>query len=416
MQAFTPDFLTAFGMTALAAFTVSWVMWILGRQYSRQGMTAAILSTLVCGVAYVCFALQSKLGIVALQVTAKILITVAIAAFTIALQHFRQNTHWPRDMATLLLPVAASLALVPLYLPEDLPSFNRMQTVITVLQTFSTLQVLHRMRASTPGMGWVLVAGAIWGQLLSIVPLVFIKDRPSPTMGSDIPLGSLLSMWTLCLVLFLKLMVTSIGFLIMLRDRQAALAQHKAQLDPLTQLPNRTTLVQGMQRILAEAAQQAQPVAVLVLDIDHFKRFNDTHGHLAGDQVIQLVATALQQQSRSQDIAARYGGEEFVLVLPGAPSAAALAVAQRLCQAVRQTPLVLADGTLLHVTISVGVHADTPAPGSDWEHWETWVAAADEAMYQAKHSGRDRVVLSPALAPVGHALPAADAEPSTERA
>ena len=415
MKAFSPDFLTAFGMTALAAFTVSWVMWVLGRQYSRQGMTAAILSTLVCGVAYVCFALQSKLGIVALQVTAKILISVAIAAFTIALQRFRQKSRWRRDTATLLLPVIASLALVPLYLPEDLPTFNRMQTGITVLQTFSTLQVLYRMRANTPGMGWLLVAGALWVQLLSIVPLVFIKDRPSPTMGSDIPLGSLLSMWTLCLVLFLKLMISSIGFLIMLRDRQAALIQHKALLDPLTQLPNRAALVQGMQQALADAAAQAHPVAVVVLDIDHFKQFNDHHGHLAGDQVIQLVARVLQQQCRNKDIVARYGGEEFVLVLPDAPPAAALAVAQRLCQAVRQTPLVLTDGTRLQVTVSVGVHTDTPTADSEWAQWEPWMAAADRAMYQAKHAGRDRVVQSPALAPTGQAQPPCHPVPRTEQ-
>lgn len=413
MRGFTPDFLTAFGMTALAAFTVSWVMWVLGRPYSRQGMVQAVLSTLVCGVAYTCFALQSRLGILELQVTAKILISVAISLFTLALQRFRQSTDWPRDTAALVLPVIASLVLAALYLPEDLPSFNRMQTAVTVLQTFSTLHVLHRLRSNAPGLGWMLVAGAIWGQLLSIVPLVFVKDRPAPAVGGDIPLGSLVSMWALCLVLFLKLMVSAIGFLIMLRDRQAALAQHKAQLDPLTQLPNRATLVQSMQQALAEAAEQARPVAVMVLDIDHFKRFNDNHGHLAGDQVIQLVAHVLQQQCRSKDTVARYGGEEFVLVLPGAPPTAALAVAQRLCQAVRQTPLVLADGTPLHVTVSVGVHVTVPAVDSDWMHWETWIAAADEAMYRAKRSGRDRVVLTPAQAVPPTPAPSAPHTPAT---
>lgn len=400
MKGFTPDFLTAFGMTALAAFCVSWVMWVLGRQYWRQGMSQAVISTAVCGVAYTCFALQSRLGVMELQVTAKILITVAIAAFTIALQRFRQSTHALRDWSTLLLPVMASLVLAYLYLPGDLPGFNRMQTVITVLQTFSTLHVLYRMHASTPGMGWKLVTAAILGQLLSIVPLVFVKDRPSPVMGSDIPLSSLLSMWALCLVLFLKLMITSIGFLIMLRDREAALTQRKAQLDPLTQLPNRATLVQGMQRILSSAALQAQPVAVLVLDIDHFKRCNDTHGHLVGDQVIQLVAEVLQSQCRSHDIVARYGGEEFVVVLPNTLSENACRVADRMCKAVRTTILTLPDGAALQVTVSIGIHATTPAPGNQPEPWEHWVAAADEAMYQAKRSGRDRVVLSRKSTPI----------------
>ena len=116
MHTFKPDFLTAFGMIALAAWTVTWVMWILGRQHWRQGMAEAVLSTALCGFAYACFALQSRLGMVELQVTAKILISAAIAAFTIALQRFRQSTDWKRDAAIVVLPLIGSLALVPLYL------------------------------------------------------------------------------------------------------------------------------------------------------------------------------------------------------------------------------------------------------------------------------------------------------------
>ncbi|QIL83223.1 GGDEF domain-containing protein [Diaphorobacter sp. HDW4A] len=391
MNSFRPDFLTAFGMTALAAFTVSWVMWILGRQHWRQGMSQAVLSTLMCGVAYTCFALQSKLGIMALQVTAKILISVAIAAFTIALQRFRQSTHWPRDWATIVLPIAGSLFLAALYVPKDLPGFNRMQTVITVLQTFSTLQVLYRMRPSTPGIGWTLVTASVYGQILSIVPLVFVKDRPSPGVSADMPLASLIAMWALCLVLFLKLVVTSIGFLIMLRDRQAALEQHKAMLDPLTQLNNRTALIRDMTKAMNIAARNEKPLSVMIMDIDHFKRVNDKFGHLAGDQVIQLVARVLQQQSRGKDVVSRYGGEEFVLVLPDTLPHEALIAAQRMCRAIRNTPLVLPSGEKLNVTVSVGIFSDVPVLGA---HWEPMVEAADAAMYRAKRSGRDRVVIS----------------------
>ena len=391
MQTFQPDFLTAFGMTALAAFTVSWVMWILGRQYGRQGMTLAIVSTATCGVAYTCFALQSRLGIMELQVTAKILISVAISAFTIALQHFRQNPDLRRDSFTLLGPFLASLALAMVYLPGDLPSFNRMQTVVTVVQSLGTLRVLFRMRPNTPGMGWKLVTVALLGQLLSIIPLVFVKDRASPDMGAGIPLASLLAMWALCLVLFLKLVVTSVGFLIMLRDRHASLERYKALLDPLTQLPNRTALVRDLKRAMDAASRSEKPLSVMVLDIDHFKRFNDQHGHLAGDQVIQMVARILKQQSRDRDVISRYGGEEFVLVLPDTAPHEAQAMAQRLCHAIRNTPLTLASGEELRVTVSVGIHADVPTAGLAWE---PLVDAADAAMYRAKRSGRDRVVIS----------------------
>ena len=393
MHTFKPDFLTAFGMIALAAWTVTWVMWILGRQHWRQGMAEAVLSTALCGFAYACFALQSRLGMVELQVTAKILISAAIAAFTIALQRFRQSTDWKRDAAIVVLPLIGSLALVPLYLPGNLIGFNRMQTVITVLQTLCTLQVLYRMRANTPGLGWLLVTAMTFLQIASIVPLVFVKDRPSPDLGTDMPLGSLLAMWGLCLMLFLKLVVTSIGFLIMLRDRQAALERHKALLDPLTQLPNRAALVRGIVKAIAMSIQKNKSLAVLVMDIDHFKRFNDQHGHLAGDQVIQMVARILQQQSRGIDMVARYGGEEFVLVLPETLPHEAKIMAERVSRAIRTTPLILSSGEELRVTVSVGIHAGIPAQGASWE---PLVSAADAAMYIAKRSGRDRVVVAAA--------------------
>ncbi|QIL71415.1 GGDEF domain-containing protein [Diaphorobacter sp. HDW4B] len=391
MHSLQPDLLTAFGMTALAAFTVSWVMWMLGRQHWQQGMSQAVLSTSLFGLAYVFFALQSKLGVVELQATSKTLISAAMAAFTIALQRFRQSTDLARDSATVLLPLLGSLALAVMFLPKDLPAFNRMQTIVTMLQTGYTLTVLYRMRANTPGTGWLLVTGATCVQLLAILPLAFAGHRPSPTFGTEAPLGSLLATWAVCLMLFLKLVVTSIGFLVMLRDRQFALERHKAQLDPLTQLLNRTALVRDMNKLMAAAASSSKPLSVMVLDIDHFKRINDQHGHLVGDQVIRQVAQTLQQQSRGKDIVARYGGEEFVLVLPDTDPDEAQIAAQRFCRGIRNTPLILDSGEKINVTVSVGIHSGVPAPQA---HWEALVAAADAAMYNAKRSGRDRVVVA----------------------
>lgn len=401
IQSFKPDFLTAFGMIALSAFCVSWVMWMLGRQYWRQGISQAVFSSLLCGVAYSMFAVQANLGLIELQVTAKILISVTIGLFTIALQRFRQSKEWLRDWLTVLLPIAVSLLLAFWYLPEDLKAFNRMQTVVTVVQTFCTLQVLLAMRANTPGNGWLLVMVAIAGQLLSIVPLVFVKDRPTPDGADDMQLSALFSMWGLCVVLFLKLMITSIGLLIMLRDRQAALERQQASLDPLTQVFNRDAMVRNMRRLIQDSAQSQKALSVLVMDIDHFKRFNDQYGHLAGDQVIQMVARTLKQQLREGDIVARYGGEEFVLLLPQTSSAEAKVVAQRTCDAIRNQPVVLDSGKSLHVTISVGVHASLPLGEADWK---SLIAAADAAMYQAKRSGRDRIELSPLTAQTASAL------------
>ena len=400
-ELFKPDFLTAFGMIALSAFCMVWVMSSLGRAYWRQGIAEAVWSAALCGVAYAIFAVQAKLGMVELQVLAKTLISVAISAFTVALQRFRHSYAAVRDVSTVVLPVVASLALAWWYLPGDLIAFNRMQTVVTVVQTVCTLQVLVAMRASAPGIGWLLVTAAIVGQLVSIIPLVFVKDRPMPAPGAEMPLSALLTMWALCLTLFLKLMVTSIGFLVMLRDRQVAQDFQQASLDPLTQLPNRSELVRGMTEAMQAAIGAAHPLTVLVIDIDHFKRVNDQHGHLAGDLVIQMVARALKQQSRSKDLVARYGGEEFVLVLPETQQKEAHIVAERVCAVIRNTPVELRSGEQLQVTVSIGVHATCPVPEADWKQL---IEEADAAMYQAKRRGRDRVAISPSSTPIAGVL------------
>ena len=176
----------------------------------------------------------------------------------------------------------------------------------------------------------------------------------------------------------------------MLRDRQSALEQDKAKLDYLTQLPNRAALVENLVFSTQQATKQQQPLSLLVIDIDHFKNFNDTYGHLAGDQVIQQVAQILAQQCRSTDLAARYGGEEFVVVLPNTPLQGAEMLANRLCEIVRAHVVRLKTGENLHVTISVGVYSGIPTLQN---HWENLIDYADTAMYTAKQRGRNQAVV-----------------------
>ncbi len=391
MTALRPDFMTAFGMTAIAAWTVSWVMWVLGRRHMQQGMWQAILSTTLFGAAYACFALQSHLGLTLLQFSAKLLVSAATATFTIALQRFRQSSDLNRDATTVLAPVLASLALGLMLLPSNMSAFNRMQTVVVVLQTLYTLSLLIHMRASTPGLGWVLITVANVAQILSILPLVFIPERPSPHFSAEATSGDVLAMWAVCLMLYLKVVVSAIGFLIMLRDRQAALDHGRAQLDPLTQLPHRAALLPALKSAMQTSRSSGKPLAVMMVDIDHFKRFNDTHGHLLGDQVIRAVADILKQQSRGKDLVARYGGEEFVLLLPNTNAQEAQIMALRLNRAIRAAPLNLTSGEPLHVTVSIGIHSTIPTQDERWDHL---LATADLAMYEAKREGRDRVAVA----------------------
>jgi diguanylate cyclase (GGDEF)-like protein len=173
--------------------------------------------------------------------------------------------------------------------------------------------------------------------------------------------------------------------------------------DPLTGLANRRVLDERLALECARAQRSGEPLAVLMLDIDHFKAYNDHHGHPAGDAALVRVALALEAcLRRAGDLVARFGGEEFCVVLPLTDAAQAREIAGQLCQAVRD--LALPHGhspTAGHVTLSIGVatglpegvSARRPSDGDGAPTPADWVAQADAALYQAKRQGRDRVSL-----------------------
>jgi diguanylate cyclase (GGDEF)-like protein len=160
--------------------------------------------------------------------------------------------------------------------------------------------------------------------------------------------------------------------------------------DPLTGLFNRRYLEETFARELSRAARADTLVGVVVFDIDHFKRFNDTYGHEAGDLVLKELGLLLKKHCRGDDIACRYGGEEFVLLLPGITYEAARLRAEALREAVKHLKLSLRDQPLGQVSLSLGV-AVYPANG---QTAESLIRVADEALYRAKKEGRDRVVVA----------------------
>jgi diguanylate cyclase len=161
-----------------------------------------------------------------------------------------------------------------------------------------------------------------------------------------------------------------------------------AERDPLTGLGNRRHLERRCAEILPAAQRDQRPLTVAQIDIDHFKRINDEHGHAAGDQVLVAMALLLRENMRGADVLARHGGEEFVLLLPGMDLARAAEVCERLRERVAAHPWAALVGAADPVTISIGLAAAPPY------ELAALLAHADEALYRAKRGGRNRLELA----------------------
>lgn len=184
----------------------------------------------------------------------------------------------------------------------------------------------------------------------------------------------------------------NIGCFMMMFERYEAQLVRDATLDNLTRLLNRAGFNQLAGRQLQRSRHESKPVSVLVMDLDHFKRINDQHGHEAGDSVLQAFARCARDTLRPTDLLARAGGEEFWALLPDTDLDEAQRVAQRVCDQFRSMRVMVEDRPVA-ATVSLGVTELGPAADT----LPAALARADQALYQAKHAGRDRVVAGPAM-------------------
>jgi diguanylate cyclase (GGDEF)-like protein len=159
--------------------------------------------------------------------------------------------------------------------------------------------------------------------------------------------------------------------------------------DSLTGLYNRKHLMESLTKEIGRSRRYERPFALLIIDIDHFKKFNDAYGHLAGDDVLRKMGNVFRESIRNCDYAARYGGEEFIIFMPEIGQDDGVKAAERIRGSVAKEKID-ANGHSVTVTISVGI-ASFPEHGDDAQ---AIISKADEALYQAKRRGRDRVVLA----------------------
>ncbi len=181
----------------------------------------------------------------------------------------------------------------------------------------------------------------------------------------------------------------------LLLDRLMRRLRHLSRHDALTGLLNRRAMDERLAAEWQRHLRLHEPFALLLLDIDHFKRVNDRHGHAVGDHALKALAEVLRELLRPTDSAARVGGEEFLVMLPGVDAPRALAAAERLRQEIARVAVPGTEpGHVLHLTVSIGVADAVPQDGS----LAQLLLRADQALYRAKAEGRDRVVLAAEVA------------------
>jgi diguanylate cyclase (GGDEF)-like protein len=186
-----------------------------------------------------------------------------------------------------------------------------------------------------------------------------------------------------CAVLILLLLL---GFIFFQR-RKTQLLYNLSTHDPLTNLFNRRHAITMLENWLEQHRFAGQTFSILMIDIDHFKIINDTHGHAIGDQLLVTIAKATSTILRPSDVFARFGGEEFICILPRTTTEETDVIAQRIRKKVAMTGITLKTGESLKRTVSIGI---THVNAED-EHINTILERADNAMYRAKKAGRDRV-------------------------
>ncbi|PIF20268.1 MULTISPECIES: GGDEF domain-containing protein [unclassified Acidovorax] len=385
-------------MMAASMAVVGW-----GRRRDGLGRWAAAL--LVNAIGHLLIMLRGLIPDVLSIVVGNLMLSSVFVGMIAAVYQFQgRPVRWP----LLLAPPLLVLVFVSVFI-DDFPARVSFVGLVIGLQAVWALLAALSHRHATVGRGqWLLVAGLLLeAVVLGGRALVAISTH---TEATNILQSSALQTLTF-LATFSVVLISSVGFVFMSRDRADENNRVLAALDPLTGVANRRSLIAALDRDVARAQRMREPMALMMVDIDHFKDVNDQYGHPAGDRVLCSVVNVLRQRVRAQDLVGRYGGEEFMVLLPDTGLTGAEQLARELCKAVEESrcPADGVPGPGIAVTVSIGVFGGRLESG---DSWDMLIAAADRALYQAKNNGRNRVEVATGLRRPSAQL-AAQANPET---
>ena len=385
-------------MMAASMAVVGW-----GRRRDGLGRWAAAL--LVNAIGHLLIMLRGLIPDLLSIMVGNLMLSSVFVGMIAAVYQFQGR---PVRRALLLAPPLLVLVFVSVFI-DNFPARVSFVGLVIGLQAVWALLAALSHRHATVGRGqWLLVAGLLLeAVVLGVRALVAISTHSEAT---NILQSSALQTLTF-LATFSVVLVSSVGFVFMSRDRADENNRVLAALDPLTGVANRRSLIAALDRDVARAQRMREPMALMMVDIDHFKDVNDRYGHPAGDRVLCSVVNVLRQRVRAQDLVGRYGGEEFMVLLPDTGLTGAQQLARALCKAVEESrcPADGVPGPGIAVTVSIGVFGGRLGSG---DSWDMLIAAADRALYQAKNNGRNRVEVATGLRRPSAQL-AAQANPET---
>ncbi|CAN7673630.1 GGDEF domain-containing protein [Acidovorax sp. LjRoot74] len=392
---------TMLAMIIVSSLMMAASMAVVGWGRRRDGLGRWAAALLVNAIGHGLIMLRGVVPDVLSVVLGNVLLSCVFVGMIAAIHQFQgQPARWPLLVAPPVLVTGFVIAFI-----DNFPARVSFVGLVIGLQAVWALATALQRRDAAVGRGqWLLVAGlGLEAAVLSGRALLALS---SSAVASGILQANALQTLTF-LATFSVVLISSMGFVFMARDRADENNRIMAAIDPLTGVANRRSLISALDRDVSRAVRTREPIALMMVDIDHFKRVNDRYGHPVGDQVLCHVVNVLRGRVRAQDLVGRYGGEEFMVVLPDTTLLGAEQLARELCRAVAESRCRVGategasdarpepgGGTSIAVTVSIGVFGGRLESG---DSWDMLIAAADRALYQAKENGRNRVEVATGL-------------------
>jgi diguanylate cyclase (GGDEF)-like protein len=349
----------------------------------RLSMYWWVAGTLMLPASFVTMAARDFVPLWVSVVLSNAFVVGGFAAYAIALEIFHGL---PRRRLRLWL-LATAVVLSSVWLAQVIHSPALRLSVVVLLMATMLACVISNLYGSSRSRGRTRhILGSVVVLAVAILVYRAVTMYLDPSLVTAVFALSRVQVFSYAVGSVLPV-VASFGFLLMCTERSQRDLERAARVDYLTDCYNRRAIEELGARAIAAARRHGMPLAVLVIDIDHFKKINDELGHAAGDLALVQAVGRIRTTLRTEDLLGRLGGEEFIVLMPNTDSSAAVVAGERIRQTFSATPLPL-DGELRKVTLSVGAAVLAPAD----RQFSQLLLRADRAMYAAKNAGRDLVI------------------------